>query len=153
MGESPGTQSRLRDADYVLDLCDQLLGEAGLREHRFDWLLGDPNGKGTRRSLPVDAYYLSHSLVIEYRERQHDEAVPFFDKPDRPTISGVDRREQRRRYDERRDVEIPSHGLRLMVIRPSDLDSDSRGRLRRRGSDHAALSELLKEFARHPGQR
>ena len=132
------------DAAYVLDLCDELLEEPASREHRFPWLLGDVGRDGRRRQLPVDAYYRRHRLVIEYRERQHDEPVRFFDKPDRITVSGVHRGAQRRRYDERRDYEIPAHGLRLLVVRPEDLDADRRGRLRRNQShDREALAALL----------
>ncbi|MEV0905093.1 hypothetical protein [Streptomyces hokutonensis] len=54
------------DEAYVLDLCDQLLGEPGLRQHRFDWLLGDPGSNGQRRRLPVDAYWPGQHLVVEY---------------------------------------------------------------------------------------
>jgi hypothetical protein len=145
MDRSGGRSTRVRDSAYVLDLCDEILGEAGLREHTFDWLLGDPNAVGTRRRLPVDAYYPGTQLVIEYRERQHDQPVTFFDKPHKLTISGVDRGEQRRLYDERRDLEIPAHGLKLAVIRPADLDADPRGRLRRsRASDRAALDALVR---------
>jgi hypothetical protein len=143
-GRPASTRTPERDADYVLDLCDEVLGELSLREHTFVWLRGDPNPRGTRRPLPVDAYYPQHDLVIEYRERQHDEPVPFFDKPDKPTISGVHRGEQRRLYDARRDTEIPAHGLRLVILRPAQLDADGRGRLRRnRASDRAALEDLL----------
>jgi len=153
MDRSGGTSRRVGDAAYVLDLCDEILGEAGLREHTFDWLLGDPNAVGTRRRLPVDAYYPDAQLVIEYRERQHDQPVPFFDKPHKLTISGVDRGEQRRLYDERRDIEVPAHGLTLAVIRPTDLNADSRGRLRRsRASDRAALEVLLRPEV-SPGAR
>jgi hypothetical protein len=48
---SPGD----RDQDYVINLVDEALGEQGLREHRFDWLLGDPGRTGLRAFLPVDA--------------------------------------------------------------------------------------------------
>jgi hypothetical protein len=132
-----------RDEAYVIDLCDQLLREPALRQYRFPWLLSDVGKSGARVSLPVDAYYPGHRLVVEYRERQHDEAVPFFDR--RATVSGVGRGEQRRIYDRRREIEIPKHGLRLAVVRPSDLDSNSRGRLRcNRDHDLRALKGLLK---------
>jgi len=144
---APARRGRARsesDAGYVLDLCDELLEERGSREHTFPWLLGDPGKTSARRQLPVDAYYVGHGLVIEYRERQHDEPVAFFDKPERMTVSGVHRGEQRRRYDERRDREIPAHGLRLLVIKPSDLDEDRRGRLHRtRDTDRRALKAIL----------
>jgi hypothetical protein len=132
------------DETYVVDLCNQVLGETALPQHRFDWLLGDPGSNGRRVRLPVDAYWPGHQLVVEYRELQHDQPMPHFDKPDRLTVSGVHRGEQRALYDARRDTEIPAHGLRLVVIRPADLDADGRGRLRRnRESDMAALRKIL----------
>ena len=141
--KTPQLHSRsTSDEAYVLDLCDEILAERGLRQHRFSWLLGDPGSTGRRTSLPVDAYYPEHNLVVEYRERQHYEAVPFFDR--RQTISGVGRGDQRRRYDERRELEIPGRGLTLVVIKSSDLDADDRGRLRRnRRSDLPLISALL----------
>lgn len=106
-----------RDEHYVIDLCDELLQEPGQRQHTFDWLRGDPNSRGTRRRLPVDCYWPSRRLVVEYREKQHYERVPHFDKPGKLTISGVHRGVQRAMYDARRDTLIPQNGLRLLVIR------------------------------------
>ena len=114
------------DEAYVLDLCDEVIGIAASRQHRFDWLLGDPGRSGQRRRLPVDGYWVSHQLVVEYRELQHDGPNTFFDKPDRLTMSGVHRGQQRALYDARRDELIPAHGLRLVVIKPSHLDPTSR---------------------------
>ena len=95
----------------------------------------------------MDAFYPSHALVVEYHERQHDEAVELFDR--RQTVSGVNRGEQRRRYDERRRIEVPAHGLTLVVVSASDLDADSRGRLRRsRSHDLTVLRERLAKYAR-----
>ncbi len=148
---SPSQQSRpdvmksrsSSDEAYVMDLCDEILDERGLRQHRFSWLLGDPGQNRRRTSLPVDAYYPEQNLVVEYRERQHYEAVPFFDR--RQTVSGVGRGDQRRLYDERREFEIPRHGLTLVVIKSSDLDADDRGRLRRNwGADIDALRRLIR---------
>ncbi|MFJ8112712.1 hypothetical protein [Streptomyces sp. NPDC096132] len=132
------------DEAYVVGLCSEVLREAALTQHRFDWLQGDPGQSGRRVKLPVDAYWPGHQLVVEYRELQHDQAVPHFDKPDRLTVSGVHRGEQRALYDARREAEIPAHGLRLVVIRPADLDADGRGRLRRnKEADQAALRKIL----------
>jgi hypothetical protein len=132
------------DEAYVLDLCDELLGEPGLRQHRFEWLLGDPGAAGRSVKLPVDAYYPQNRLVLEYRERQHDEPVGHFDKPDKLTVSGVHRGEQRRLYDDRREELIPLHGLRLVIVRPSDLDATAAGRLREtRANDLDALRRIL----------
>ncbi|GGY54172.1 hypothetical protein [Streptomyces omiyaensis] len=132
------------DEAYVVGLCDRVLGEVALRQHRFDWLLGDAGASGRRVRLPVDAYWPGRGLVVEYRELQHDRPVPHFDKPDRLTVSGVHRGEQRALYDARRESEIPAHGLRLVVVRPADLDADGRGRLRRsEAADLAALRTIL----------
>ncbi|MEU8522216.1 hypothetical protein [Streptomyces sp. NPDC048577] len=132
------------DEAYVVRLCNRLLGETALTQHRFDWLLGDPGAGGRQARLAVDAYWPGRQLVVEYRELQHDQPTPHFDKPDQLTISGVHRGEQRALYDARRDREIPAHGLRLIVIRPADLDSDGQGRLRRNeAADLAALRRLL----------
>ncbi|MFI1281299.1 hypothetical protein ACH4U5_11170 [Streptomyces sp. NPDC020858] len=132
------------DEAYVVGLCNQVLGEAALTQHKFDWLLGDPGTGGRQAKLPVDAFWPGHHLVVEYREIQHDQPVPHFDKPDKLTVSGVHRGEQRAMYDARRDSLIPARGLRLVVIRPADLDADSRGRLRRnRDSDLEAVRKLL----------
>ncbi|MFF4363771.1 hypothetical protein [Streptomyces sp. NPDC001604] len=134
------------DEAYVVGLCDQILGETALTQHKFDWLLGDPGTSGRRANLPVDAYWPGHRLVVEYRELQHDQPMPHFDKPDKLTVSGVHRGEQRALYDARRDTEIPAHGLRLIAIRPADLDADGRGRLRR--NQEADLGALRKMLAR-----
>ncbi|WP_043733807.1 hypothetical protein [Kutzneria sp. 744] len=119
------------DEYYVLDLCDEVLQEAGKRQARFEWLRGDPDARGHTATLRVDSYWPGHGLVVEYRELQHDRPVPHFDKPHRMTISGVHRGLQRKIYDQRRDQEIPAHGLRLVVIKPADLAADRRGRLLR----------------------
>lgn len=131
----------------MIGLCNEVLGEQAATQHRFAWLLGDPSTNGRRATLPVDGYWPAHQLVVEYRERQHDQPVAHFDKPDKPdklTVSGVHRGDQRALYDARRDTDIPAHGLRLVVIRPAHLDADSRGRLRRsRASDLQAIRKLL----------
>jgi hypothetical protein len=139
-----------RDADYVLDLIEDVLGQPGLREHRFDWLRGDP-GKSGRRTLPVDSYWPDLELVVEVYEKQHDVPVAHFDKPDRMTVSGVHRGVQRRIYDERRRQLIPEHGLRLLIIRVNQLAVTPTGRLARdANSDRATLARLLEEALSGP---
>ncbi|ROI10782.1 hypothetical protein EGI11_02505 [Chryseobacterium sp. H3056] len=100
-----------RDENYVLDLCDEVLDLIGSRQHRFEFLLGDAGTK-----LPVDIYYKEHNLVIEYREYQHTNAVKHFDKPDKMTVSGVHRGEQRKIYDQRRRDILPAKGIKLIEI-------------------------------------
>jgi len=98
---------------------------------------------GRLRSLPVDAFYDSLALVVEYRKDQHDDPVAFFDKPDRLTVSGVHRGTQRRIYDERRDLLIPQRGLRLWVITPAEVGGNRRGWLNSRDLDRDL--ELLRD--------
>ena len=104
------------DEYYVIDLCDEVLGLEGARQHRFPFLLGDSG-----RALPVDVYYKELNLVIEYFERQHTEEVKFFNR--RMTVSGVSRGEQRKFYDERRRVELPKHGIKLVILSYTDFGS------------------------------
>lgn len=110
---SPPRSRGRSDEAYVIDLCDELLGRRALRQHRFSWLVGAPGKSGVRACLPVDAYYPDEALVIEYRERQHCEATPFFDR--RETVSGVGRGEQRRRYDAVRERELPAQGIHSLL--------------------------------------
>lgn len=64
-------------------------------------------------------------LAIEYRERQHTEAVNFFYKPNRITVSRVHRGEQRKLYDEKRRTVLQTHGLKLIEISYSDFNHDN----------------------------
>ena len=83
------------DEEYILEICDCILGRRSQRQYTFDFLIGN-----TGRKLPVEAYYPQLELVIEYRERQHSESVPFWDQ--KLTASGVTRGVQRGVYDQRR---------------------------------------------------
>lgn len=118
-----------KDEHYVLDICDKVLRHSSSRQHKFDFLLGDTNSNGVAVKLPVDAYYEKLKLVIEYRERQHTESVTFFDKPNRMTVSGVHRGEQRKIYDERRRKLIPKNGLTLVEISYTDFNYDNQKRI------------------------
>ena len=118
-----------KNENYVLDLCDKVLKMSSSRQHKFDFLLGDPNPKGVSARLPVDGYYEKLKLVIEYREKQHTESVSFFDKPNRMTVSGVHRGEQRTLYDERRRQVLPKNNINLVEISYSDFIHDSKKRI------------------------
>lgn len=148
MSDLHGSRSRANsDESYVIDLCESILGQPASRQHRFEWLEGDPGQSGRKFRLPVDAHWPLLGLVVEYRESQHDAPTPFFDKPERLTVSGVHRGLQRALYDQRREDLIPAHGLQLLILRPTDLQSDSRGRLLRTiEPDRASLVNLLKPF-------
>lgn len=131
--------SKSRDEDYVLDVCDQILNQKSLRQHRFDFLKGD-----TGRKLPVDAFYPKLKLVIEYRERQHTEAVKHFDKPHIMTVSGVDRGKQRTLYDERRRTVLAAQKIKLVEIPYNLFSCNSSKRIVHSPND----PEILKAFLR-----
>jgi hypothetical protein len=135
---------RQSDEAYVIDLCDGISGLKGLRQYTFDFLVGDEGKNGKRRKLPVDVYYPSISLVVEYRERQHTEKVKHFDKPNTMTISGVHRGKQREIYDQRRRTELPKHGIKLIEISYIDFDFDNAKKIvRNKEKDTAIVKELL----------
>ena len=127
------------DEYYVLDICDDILKEKGIRQHKFDFLRGD-----TGRRLAVDAFYPKRSLVIEYREKQHFEDVLFFDKPNKMTSSGVPRNVQRKIYDKRREDILPSKGILVVIIPYFELDAKCNGKLNRnRENDISAIRKIL----------
>ncbi len=127
------------DESYVIDLCDEVLKQQALRQHRFDFLKGD---SGTK--LPVDAYYPSLNMVVEFKERQHTEEVKFFDR--RQTVSGVGRGEQRIMYDQRRRDVLPKHGIKLIELDYSDFEHTNRKKLvRNRVEDLKVIERKLKK--------
>lgn len=131
------TNSRTNsDEYYVISLCNEVLGKTASQQHKFDFLLSDSG-----RPLPVDAYYEELNLVIEYHERQHTEAVKFFDR--RMTISGVSRGEQRRIYDERRQTILPQHGIKLVIIDYTDFGT-SKNLSRNHDKDLETVRKILK---------
>jgi len=136
-----------KDAPYIIDLCDRVLGTPALREHRFDFLRGDPGRNGrVGATLPVDAYYPSMNLVIEYCELQHTEAVPHFDKPHVVTVSGIHRGLQRALYDQRRRDILPKHGITLIELHCSEFKCKGRKQLRRLADEDEAV--IRKRLAR-----
>jgi hypothetical protein len=137
----------MRDEHYIIGLCDAVLGIPASRQHKFDFLLGDKCPRGRQRKLPVDAYYETLRLVIEYRELQHTEAVPIMDR--RITISGCSRGEQRRRYDEGRRTTLPMHNIALVELCYSQFAHDRKKKLRRDPvADAQAIRAVLARFIR-----
>ena len=107
------------DEHYVIDLCDEVLGFKAFRQYGFDFLRGCSG-----RKLPVDAYYRELNVVVEYWESQHTKANPFFDN--KMTPCGITRGEQRKIYDKLREVELPKHGIKLVVIQYSQFGKSKR---------------------------
>lgn len=109
--------------------CAKLVGEAlggvpHLENYRFDFLRGEPTPtlpKGAK--LPVDAYYPSHNLVLEFREGQHY-GDRFAFRDGRITATGETRKIQRTKYDKKREDVLPKHGLRLLIIYDYQLTND-----------------------------
>lgn len=125
------------DEDYVIGLCNEALGLKGLPQYKFPFLLGDSG-----RALPVDVYYPDLKLVIEYYERQHTEDVRLYNR--RMTVSGVLRGEQRNIYDERRRIELPKHGIKLVVISYFDFGTTKTLR-RNHETDLMMVTSILKK--------
>jgi hypothetical protein len=117
------------DERYVIDLCDHVLGITSKRQSRFDLLRGDPGKNGQCVRLPVDAYYETLGLVIEYREIQHFKPNTLMDR--KQTCSGCTRGEQRKRYDQRRRDVLPTIGIRLIELDYHLFERNVRGRLTR----------------------
>ena len=138
-GKSTGGGRAGSDEYYVIELCNEALGQVGEQQYKFPFLVGDSG-----RALPVDAYYRELNLVIEYYERQHTEEVKFFNR--RMTVSGVSRGEQRKIYDERRRTELPKHGIKLVVISYTDF-----GTTKKLKREHDRDLEVVKEILMKSG--
>lgn len=130
------------DEAWIIGLCDEVLGEQAIRQHRFPFLTGDPGATGRRSLLPVDAFYPARKLVIEFHEIQHSQPVAHFDK--RQTVSGVSRGEQRRHYDELRRKVLLQHGIDIVVFDYSEFEHTTGGRLRRTSRDRQIIAERLR---------
>ena len=141
------------DETYVIDLCDIVLENKANRQKRFDFLLGDLHKDGkTRTMLPVDAYYESLNLVVEYMKKQHTEEVEHSDKPVELTASGVSRAEQRKIYDQRRKELIPENDINLIIIDYSQLSHDSSKQLLRdKENDIEKIKSILDKFLNKVG--
>lgn len=134
------------DQNYIIDLCDEVLGMKASREHTFDFLIGDVSPKTNRaEKLPVDAYYANLNLVIEFREKQHTEEVKFFSR--RETVSGVNRGEQRKIYDQRRRDILPKHNITLIEFGYDEFEHNrSKQLIRNKEKDIEIISKKLKSL-------
>jgi hypothetical protein len=135
---------RPKNETYIIDLCDELLGLKAIRGHTFDALRGDPGKDGRRRFLPLDAFYPTLNLVIEYDERQHTETVAFFDKKN--TISGIPRGEQRKKYDLIKRAYPAANQMHLVVFSFRDFKHTSAKRLCRVAADRDVIRRKLLPF-------
>jgi len=134
------------DEFYLLDLCDELLNDTASRQHTFDFILGDLHKDGkSRTELPLDAYYDKLNLVIEFIDKQA--AANDDDKSERMTISGVNRAEQRKLYEERKRDSLQEKNFRLIEIDYAVFESnDQKKLLRNKENDLLILQGILKDF-------
>jgi hypothetical protein len=136
----------LSDESYVIDLCDTALQQKSERQKRFHFLLGDLHKDGVSKTrLPVDAYYKNLNLVIEYKESAHNSPIDTIEKEEVITVSGVSRGEQRKIYDERRRVELPLNGIKLIEIAYDTFNCDSENKIVRNAEqDLKTIETILK---------
>ncbi len=136
------------DEYYIINLCDEILGQNASRQHTFNFLVGDLHKDGvTRTKLPLDAYYEELNMVVEFLEKQHTEEVSHFDKPDRVTVSGVSRGEQRKIYDQRRRIVLKNKEIDLVEVDYSLFEIDNNKKLlRNKENDILVLSQLLTDY-------
>jgi len=133
------------DEYYLVGLCNEFLEQKASHQHVFDNLLGDlhKNGK-TRTPLPIDAYYESLKLAIEFSEKNYVEN-DIFDKPDKKTISGGNRSAQRARYTKIKKSFLVKEEIKLIEIDYKKFNLDSRLRLvRNLEKDTAIIKKALK---------
>ena len=110
-----------------------------IENYRFDFLRGDPTLKQPKGvSLPVDAYYPDANLVLEFREGQHY-GDRFLFRDGRITATGQTRKEQRLKYDKRRETVLPARGIRLLIIYDYQLVGDYQ-------EDLSFIKEAIKEL-------
>ena len=102
---------------YCAKLVSDALGGIEYKEnYRFDFLRGNPTPKRPNGvNLPVDAYYPSRKFVLEFREGQHY-GDRFAFRDDRITATGESRKEQRQKYDKKREDFLPANGIKLLVV-------------------------------------
>jgi len=116
---------------YCAKLVSDALGEVEYKsDYRFPFLRGDPTLKRPEGvTLPVDAYYPAFKLVLEFREGQHyGDRFDFRDS--RITATGETRKEQRRKYDKRREEILPANGIKILIICDYEITGNSEDDLR-----------------------
>lgn len=134
------------DENYLIDLCDEILGKKCSRQHKFSFLLGDFHKDGkTKTALPVDAFYNDLNLVLEFL--QSDKTYKNLDHADKKTISGVTREEQRILYHNRKVEGLKSKEINLIIIKYDLFTLDENHKIiRNEERDLATLEKALKHY-------
>lgn len=125
---------------YCAKLLSDALGDITYKEnYRFDFLRGNATPKRPQGvTLPVDAYYPAFEVVLEFREGQHY-GNRFDFRDSRITATGETRKEQRQKYDKKRENILPAKGIKLLVVYDYQLTGDYANDLR-------FISEALEEL-------
>lgn len=147
--ESSTTSEQYKnDEAYVISLCDKVLGQKAYRQKKFDFLVGDIHKDGKKfTELPIDAYYDSLQLAIEFRIKEHAESTSKSKRQEKETVSGMSRREQRIRYDLRKEKVLTEKGIAVIIISNSNFSCDDRGKVNRNEeSDLKIITKLLSRF-------
>lgn len=110
---------------YCAKLVSDALGGIEYKENcHFDFLRGNPTLKRPQgATLVVDAYYPASKVVLESREGQHY-GNRFDFRDGRITATGETRKEQRQKYDKKREDILPAKGIKLLVIYDYQLTGD-----------------------------
>ena len=124
------------DENYVIDLCDEVLGIKANRQHRFGFFC--PNGD--QLTPLVTAYYEVLNLVVEYR----DSAAPY-NEPAPPRTVTPHWHDQLRR-----DV-LRQHGFRLLEIDYHELAYDGSKYLLRDAVHDKPI--IAKKLTKPPGSK
>ena len=125
---------------YCAGLVRDALQCAGyIENYRFSFLRGDPTAKQSNgTTLPVDAYYPEANLVLEFREGQHY-GDRFAFRDNRITATGETRKQQRQKYDKKREDILPANGIRLLIVYDYQLSGDY-------DKDLTSVKEAIKEL-------
>lgn len=129
VSEKPKYVKEESDEYYLIGLCNDFLEHKASHQHTFEDLLGDLHKDGfSRTALPIDAYYEELNLAIELTEKAFPED-DVYDKPEKKTISGVNRAAQRKRYAKFKKEYLVKKEIQLVEIDYNLFELDSRYRL------------------------
>ena len=132
------------DEYYLVGLCNELLNEKAVHQHKFNFLLGDFHRDGkTRTALPIDAFYTDLNMAIEFYEKEDETS----EDATTLTISKVNRSEQRKKYAQRKRDVLKEKEIDLIEMDYDEFECDEEQKLvRNKEADVKILKEILKDF-------
>jgi hypothetical protein len=138
----------INDEAYIMNICDELLLQPSVRQFTFENLLGDYHKDGeSRTALPLDAYYEEKKLVLELINKRSPAPKKGVDKGKRRTVSGVNRQEQRLKYQLRKQEFLKKEEINLIEFDYASFEVDEDLQLvRDENKVKTVLEKLLKAF-------